>query len=80
VVDEKIRYEASPVKSVRVGNVGIIEGDYRVQNLDTSTQVESGKYMAVWVNQAGQWSIARLVTNTDAQVARTTIEVEDSPQ
>jgi ketosteroid isomerase-like protein len=80
VVDEKIKYDAAPLRSVLVGNVGITEGEYQVKNLNTDTQVESGKYMAVWVNQAGQWKIARLVTNTDAQVARTTIEVEDSPQ
>jgi ketosteroid isomerase-like protein len=80
VVDEKIRYEAAPLRSVLIGNVGITEGEYHVKNLNTDTNVESGKYMAVWVNQAGQWRIARLMTNTDAQVARTTIEIEDSPQ
>jgi ketosteroid isomerase-like protein len=80
VVDEKIRYEAVPLRSVMVGNVGITEGEYHVKNLNTDTNVESGKYMAVWVDQAGQWRIARLVTNTDAPVARTTIEIEDSPR
>lgn len=80
VVDEKINYQAAPLRSVLVGNVGITEGEYHVKNLNTDTIVESGKYMAVWVDQAGQWRIARLMTNTDAQVARTTIEIEDSPQ
>ena len=79
-VDEKIKYEAVPLRSVLVGNVGITEGEYRVNNLNTNTIVESGKYMTVWVNQAGQWRIARLMSNTDAQVARTTIEIEDSPE
>ena len=75
VVDEMINYQAVPLRSVMVGNVGITEGDYRVTNLNTDTVVESGKYMAVWVNRAGEWKIARLMSNTDAQVARTTIEV-----
>lgn len=80
IVDEKLEYVSVPLRSVLVGNVGITEGEYHVKNLNTDTNVESGKYMVVWVNQAGQWKIARLMTNTDAQVARTTVEVEDSPE
>lgn len=79
VVDEMIKYEAVPLRSVLVGNVGITEGEYRVNNLNTNSIVESGKYMAVWVNRDGEWRIARLMSNTDAQVARTTIEIGDSP-
>ena len=80
VVDEKIKYEAVPLRSVLVGNAGITEGEYHVKNLNTDSYVESGKYMTVWVNQAGQWRVARLMTNTDAPVARTTIEIEEPPQ
>ena len=75
IVDEMIRYEAVPLRSLMVGDVGVTEGEYRVKNLNTGANVEAGKYMAVWVNQAGDWKIARLMTNTDAQVPRTSIEI-----
>ena len=60
-----------------IGNVGLAEGSYRVKNLANDTYVEEGKYLAVWVNQDGQWKVARMMTNTDYQVARTSVEVEE---
>jgi ketosteroid isomerase-like protein len=76
IVGETIKYEATPLRTVTVGNVGIGEGSYRVKNLTTDAYVETGKYMTVWVNQDGQWKIARIMTNTDSQVPRTSVEVE----
>jgi ketosteroid isomerase-like protein len=75
VVGETIKYEATPLRTVTVGNVGIAEGSYRVKNLKTGADVEKGKFMAVWVNQDGQWKIARIMSNTDAQGPRTSVEV-----
>ena len=60
-----------------IGNVGLAEGSYRVKNLGNDTYVEEGKYLAVWVNQDGQWKVARMMTNTDYQVARTSVEAEE---
>jgi ketosteroid isomerase-like protein len=75
IVGETIKYEATPLNAVTVGNVGLAEGSYRVKNLTTGADVETGKYLMVWVNQDGQWKIARIVSNSDAQVPRTSVEV-----
>lgn len=77
IVGETIKYEATPLTTVTVGNVGISEGSYQVKNLATDAYVETGKYMTVWVNQDGQWKVARIMTNTDTQVPRTSVEVEE---
>ena len=77
IVGETIKYEATPLTTVTVGNVGISEGSYRVKNLTTDSYVETGKYMTVWVNQDGQWKVARMMSNTDAQVPGTSVEVEE---
>ena len=76
-VDKQLDYEVTPLNSAMIGNVGLAEGSYRVKNLANDTYVEEGKYLAVWVNEDGKWKVARMMTNTDYQVARTSVEVEE---
>lgn len=75
-VATELAYEVTQLKSAMIGNVGVAEGTYRIRNRTNDTYVEDGKYLAVWVNQEGQWRIARLMSNTDAQVAQTSVEIE----
>ena len=76
-VDKQLDYEVTPLNSAMIGNIGLAEGSYRVRNLANDTYVEEGEYLTVWVNQDGHWKVARMMTNTDYQVARTSIEVEE---
>lgn len=76
-VANELDYEVAPLKRVMIGNIGLAEGTYKVKNLTSGAYVEEGKYMTVWVNQAGQWKVARMMTNTDFQVARTSVTVEE---
>jgi ketosteroid isomerase-like protein len=75
-IAKELDYEVTPLTRVMVGNVGLAEGSYRVKNLVKGEYVEEGKYLTVWVYENGQWQIARMMTNTDYQVARTSISVE----
>lgn len=75
-VANELDYEVVPLKRVMIGNIGLAEGTYKVKNLTSGNYVEEGKYMTVWVNQGGQWKVARMMTNTDYQVARTSVTVE----
>lgn len=77
VVAAELDYEVTPLRSAMIGNVGIAEGTYRVKNLTNDTYVEDGKYMAVWVNRDGEWKVARMMVNTDYQVARASVSVEE---
>lgn len=76
-VAAELDYEVTPLRSAMIGNVGIAEGTYRVKNLTNDTYVEDGKYMTVWVNRDGQWKVARMMVNTDFQVARASVSVEE---
>jgi ketosteroid isomerase-like protein len=76
-VANELDYEVTPLKRIMIGDIGLAEGTYRVKNLTSGTYVEEGKYMAIWVNQDGQWKVARMMTNTDYQVARTSVTVEE---
>jgi ketosteroid isomerase-like protein len=76
VVAIQLKYEATPIRVATFGNVAISEGTYRVKNLRKDAYVEDGKYMAVWVNQDGQWKVARFMVNTDYQLARVSVTVE----
>lgn len=76
-VAKELGYEVTPLRTAMVGNVGLSEGTYKVKNLTSGAYVEEGKYLSVWVNQGGQWKVARLMTNTDYQVARTSVAVEE---
>ncbi len=75
-VASELDYEVTPLKTATVGNVGLAEGTYKVKNVATGAYVEEGKYLTVWVNEGGQWKVARMMTNTDFQVARTSVTVE----
>lgn len=76
VVASQLKYEVTQLKSVTISNVGLTEGTYRVKNLPKDAYVEDGKYLAVWVNQGGQWKVARLMVNADYQLARVSVSVE----
>lgn len=76
-VARELHHEVTPLTQVMIGNVGLAEGSYRVKNLTNGTYVEDGKFMTVWVNQDGAWKIARLMINTDYQVAHTSITVDE---
>ena len=75
-IAKELDYEVTPLTRVMVGNVGLAEGTYRVKNLVKGEYVEEGKYLTVWVYENEQWKVARMMTNTDYQVARTSISVE----
>lgn len=76
IIGETIRYEATPLTQVTVGNVGLAEGTYRVKNLKDDTYVEMGKYLSVWVKEGDEWKIARLMSNADYQTPRTSVDVQ----
>ena len=76
VVASQLKYEVTELKNVTISNVGLTEGTYRVKNLPKDAYVEDGKYLAVWVNQGGQWKVARLMVNADYQLARVSVSVE----
>jgi ketosteroid isomerase-like protein len=76
-VARELHHEVTPITQVVIGNVGLAEGTYRVKNLTSGTYVEHGKFMIVWVNQDGAWKVARLMINTDYQVARTSVTVDE---
>ncbi|HEY6644075.1 nuclear transport factor 2 family protein [Povalibacter sp.] len=78
IIGETIRYEATPLTQVTVGNVGLAEGTYRVKNLKDDTVVEMGKYLSVWVNDGGEWKVARLMSNADYQTPRTSVDVQET--
>lgn len=68
-ITTELDFEVTPLLRVMAGNVGIAEGTYKVRNTSTNEYIEEGKYMTVWVNQDGEWKIARMMTNTDYRVA-----------
>ncbi|MCU0976503.1 MAG: nuclear transport factor 2 family protein [Steroidobacteraceae bacterium] len=74
-VDNALGFEVAPQTRVMLGNVGIAEGSYKVRNTQTGEYIEDGKFMTVWVNQDGQWKLARLMTNTDYKIATPAVEV-----
>jgi ketosteroid isomerase-like protein len=76
-VARELHHEITPLTQVVIGNIGLAEGNYRVKNLTNDTYVEDGKFMIVWVNQDGEWKVARLMINTDYQVARTSVTVDE---
>lgn len=75
-VDNALAFEVTPETRVMLGNVGLAEGSYKVRNTQTGEYIEDGKFLTVWVNQDGQWKLARLMTNTDYKVATPTIAIE----
>jgi len=77
VVAAELNYDLKPTTAVMLGDVAVAEGTYRVVDTRTDTEVEVGKYMAVWVREDGIWKIAREMSNTDFQVARTSVTVGD---
>ena len=41
------------------GTLGVVEGTYRIRNLNTRTIVEDGEYLNVLRNQNGEWKVFR---------------------
>ena len=41
------------------GTLGVVEGTYRVRNLNTRTIVEDGEYLNILRNQNGEWKVFR---------------------
>lgn len=74
-ITTELDFEVTPLTRVMVGNVGLAEGTYKVRNTSTNEYIEEGKYMTVWVNQGGEWKMARMMTNTDYRVAAPEVDV-----
>jgi ketosteroid isomerase-like protein len=41
------------------GNLGVVEGTYRIRNLNTRTIVEDGEYLNILRNRNGEWKVFR---------------------
>jgi ketosteroid isomerase-like protein len=41
------------------GTLGVVEGTYRIRNMNTRTIVEDGEYLDILRNQNGEWKIFR---------------------
>src|SRR5215469_15583354 len=41
------------------GTLGVVEGTYRIRNLNTRTIVEDGEYLNILKNQNGEWKVFR---------------------
>ena len=41
------------------GNLGVVEGTYRIRNMNTRTIVEDGEYLDILRNQNGEWKVFR---------------------
>jgi len=74
---DELDFDFEQAAAGMAGGLAVSEGAYRVTNKMTGEQIESGKWMAVWLNDGGAWKIARLMTNTDHAVAAPVIDVEE---
>jgi ketosteroid isomerase-like protein len=74
-ITTELDFEVTPLLRVMIGNVGLAEGTYKIRNTATNEYIEEGKYMTVWVNQDGEWKVARMMTNTDHRVAAPAVAV-----
>src|SRR5690242_13448929 len=41
------------------GTLGVVEGTYRIRNMNTRTIVEDGEYLNILRNQNGEWKVFR---------------------
>ena len=41
------------------GTLGVVEGTYRIRNMNTRTIVEDGEYLDILRNQNGEWKVFR---------------------
>src|SRR6476620_3502847 len=41
------------------GTLGVVEGTYRIRNLNTRTIVEDGEYLNIFRNRNGEWKVFR---------------------
>jgi len=41
------------------GNLGVVEGTYRIRNMNTRTIVEDGEYLDILRNRNGEWKVFR---------------------
>jgi hypothetical protein len=41
------------------GTLGVVQGTYRIRNLNTRTIVEDGEYLNVFKNRNGEWKVFR---------------------
>jgi len=76
---EELDFEFKQAAAGMAGGLAVSEGTYRVLNTVSGAEIETGKWMAVWINRDGAWKIARLMTNTDHSVATPVVEVEEEP-
>ena len=74
---EELDFEFKQAAAGMAGGLAVSEGTYRVLNKVSGAEIETGKWMAVWINRDGAWQIARLMTNTDHSVAAPVVEVEE---
>jgi len=74
---DELDFEFTRETSAEAGGMADAEGGYKVRNNTNGEYIETGKWMAVFVNADGAWRVARLMTNTDSPVAAPTVEVEE---
>ena len=69
-VTPELHWDLVPGKSYAIGEAGILEGAYHIKNSATGQEVETGKFLSVWVNQNGTWKLLRMMDSADHAVAQ----------
>jgi ketosteroid isomerase-like protein len=58
IVPDLLMFTDTQVNLVQ-GTLGVVEGTYRIRNLNTRTIVEDGEYLNILRNQNGEWKVFR---------------------
>ena len=58
IVPDLLMFTDTQVNLVQ-GTLGVVEGTYRVRNLNTRTIVEDGEYLNILRNRNGEWKVFR---------------------
>jgi hypothetical protein len=78
-VTPELHWNLVPGKSYTMGQAGVLEGAYQIKNSATGQQVETGKFLSVWVNRDGAWKLVRMMDSADHAVAQGSGEVAEPP-
>jgi ketosteroid isomerase-like protein len=58
IVPDLLMFTDTQVNLVQ-GTLGVVEGTYRIRNLNTRTTVEDGEYLNILRNRNGEWKVFR---------------------
>jgi hypothetical protein len=78
-VTPELHWNLVPGQSLIIGQAGLLEGAYSIKNSATGQQVETGKFLSLWVNRDGAWKIVRMMDSADHPVAQGSGQIAEPP-